>query len=135
MAADDDDVDDDDADDDAVDDDDGDDDDEPVPPPYNTKRKQRSRVPTLSFSIIIKSVGGHLRMSEYAVSIKFGCSGGWFRGWFRLVPPGSCVCCFVVYLMREIVFAWEFLCRTSMWVCKREPGSSLVPAWFRLVPA
>ena len=95
-------------------------------------------------------------MSEYAVSISSCCLGGWFRGWFHLVPHGSCMCrfCCVSCVRNRLRIGnpWvELTCgvQKRAWFqpgsCLVPPGSDLVPslqtfcfttvpAWFRLAP-
>ena len=54
-------------------------------PPYNTKKDPLSRAALFFFSIINKSQGGHVHVSEYIVYVMFRVQRGWFGGWFASV--------------------------------------------------
>ena len=86
-------------------------------------------LPAASFSIIIKSPGGHLGIHEYTVYVMFGVLGGWFRGWFRLVPVGSAS--FLIYTL-ESYFALVILVRGTHLGAQDGVGSGVGSAWFRL---
>ena len=61
--------------------------------------------------------------------VRFGGLGGWFRGWFRLVPLGSCSCPVSCAAYQGNRFRIRNPCVEPACGCAKQ---WLVPAWFRV---